>query len=94
LDCEWQTESYKNAQAIAAKHAKDYGHRVEGELGIAFLYDYRDEGPSINSKSKRTLNSKQTITPSQSWGLGKSRSGMKASGSSPVNQVGKAPRKS
>ena len=43
LDCDWDTESYKNAQAIAAKHAKTYGHRVEGELGIAFSYDGRDE---------------------------------------------------
>ena len=41
LDCEWKTDSYKNAQAIAAKHAKHYGHRVDGELGIAFSYDYR-----------------------------------------------------
>ena len=54
MDCDWNTESHKNAQAIAAKHAKDYGHRVEGELGIAFSYDGRNEGPSINSKSKRT----------------------------------------
>lgn len=41
LDCDWHTESYKNAQAIAAKHAKKHGHRVEGSLGIAFSYDYR-----------------------------------------------------
>lgn len=41
LDCEWRTESYKNAQAISAKHAKHHGHRVEGNLGIAFSYDYR-----------------------------------------------------
>ena len=41
LDCGWSTESYKNAQAISAKHARKYGHRVEGELGIAFSYDYR-----------------------------------------------------
>jgi len=53
MDCDWHTESYKNAQAIAAKHAKDYGHRVDGELGISFFYDYREEGPSIKSKSKR-----------------------------------------
>jgi len=52
-DCDWHTESYKNAQAIAAKHAKKHGHRVEGELGIAFEYDYRSIGPSTNSKSKR-----------------------------------------
>ena len=40
-DCGWRTESYKNAQAIAAKHAKKYGHKVNGELGISFNYDYR-----------------------------------------------------
>ena len=37
-DCGWETESYKNAQALAAKHAEHYGHNVEGELGIAFSY--------------------------------------------------------
>ena len=37
-DCEWETYSYKNAQALAAKHAKKYGHKVTGELGIAFGY--------------------------------------------------------
>jgi hypothetical protein len=37
-DCEWTTQSYKNAQALAAKHARKYGHRVNGELGIAFSY--------------------------------------------------------
>ncbi len=40
-DCDWTTDSYKNAQAISSKHAKKYGHRVEGELGIAFSYDNR-----------------------------------------------------
>ena len=42
-DCGWTTESYKNAQAIAKIHAKRYGHRVVGELGIGFSYDYRGE---------------------------------------------------
>ena len=37
-DCGWETESYKNAQALAAQHAKKHGHHVEGELGIAFSY--------------------------------------------------------
>ena len=37
-DCDWTTSSYKNAQALAAKHAKKYGHCVKGELGIAFSY--------------------------------------------------------
>ena len=37
-DCGWSTESYKNAQALAAQHARRYGHHVKGELGIAFSY--------------------------------------------------------
>ena len=42
-DCDWKTESYKNAQALAAKHARKYRHRVRGELGISFGYDYREK---------------------------------------------------
>jgi hypothetical protein len=49
-DCEWKTESYKNAQAIAKIHAKKYGHRVSGELGIAFFYDYRQKKEQVNQK--------------------------------------------
>lgn len=41
LDCEWETSSYKNAQAISKIHANKHGHRVEGELGVAFSYDNR-----------------------------------------------------
>lgn len=37
--CGWKTQSYKNAQALAAKHAKKYGHRVEGEVACAYTYD-------------------------------------------------------
>jgi len=40
-DCGWYSNSYKNAQALAKIHAKKYGHRVKGELGIDFGYDYR-----------------------------------------------------
>ncbi len=54
LDCEWHTESYKNAQAISAKHAKHHGHRVEGNLGIAFSYDYRDSEGSPSSSGRTT----------------------------------------
>jgi len=39
-DCSWKTESYKNAQAIAKIHAQKRGHKVRGELTIAFGYDY------------------------------------------------------
>ena len=42
-DCGWHTESYKNAQAIAKIHAKKYGHKVVGELGIMFDYDYHSK---------------------------------------------------
>ena len=41
LDCKWETFSYKNAQAIAKVHADKHGHKVEGELGIAIMYDGR-----------------------------------------------------
>ena len=42
LDCDWETQSYKNAQAIARIHAEAHKHRVEGELGIAIMYDGRE----------------------------------------------------
>ena len=43
-DCDWQTQSYKNAQALAARHAAHYKHKVEGELGIVYAYDGRARG--------------------------------------------------
>ena len=43
LDCDWSTQSYKNAQAISKIHAKRYGHKVSGELGIIFGYNGRKE---------------------------------------------------
>ena len=42
LDCKWGTASYKNAQAIAAIHARKYKHRVEGEITIQIIYDGRE----------------------------------------------------
>jgi hypothetical protein len=45
-DCDWKTGSYKNAQAIAKIHAQRYGHKVGGELGIAFDYDGREATPT------------------------------------------------
>lgn len=47
-DCGWESSSYKNAQATAKIHAKRYGHKVIGELGISFSYDYRGEGVNKN----------------------------------------------
>ena len=49
-DCGWKTESYRNAQAIAKIHAKKYGHKVRGELGIAFDYDFRKVKPKNEIK--------------------------------------------
>ena len=46
LDCGWRTESYKNGQAISAKHAKKHGHKVLVEVGMTGYYDGR------KSKSK------------------------------------------
>ena len=37
-DCGWFTQTYKNAQATAAIHARVWGHHVTGELGIYFSY--------------------------------------------------------
>ena len=34
-DCDWFTESYKNAQALASRHAEAHGHTVEGEVAYA-----------------------------------------------------------
>ena len=42
-NCEWGTQSYKNGQAISAKHAKKYGHCVRGEVHYGFVYDATDE---------------------------------------------------
>ncbi len=41
LDCDWNTENYKNGQATAAKHAKHYKHKVLVEVGISGYYDNR-----------------------------------------------------
>ena len=49
-DCEWHTESYKNAQALAAIHAKKYKHKVCGELGIGFNYDYREKSVGVEKE--------------------------------------------
>ncbi len=43
-DCDWETSSYKNCQAISKNHAKKHGHKVRGELGIMFGYDGHTEG--------------------------------------------------
>jgi len=43
VDCEWRNENHKNGQALAAKHAKHYKHKVSVDLGITGFYDGRDK---------------------------------------------------
>ena len=43
LDCGKLFDGYKNAQALAAIHAKKYKHRVDGEIGIDSVYDGRND---------------------------------------------------
>jgi hypothetical protein len=38
-DCGKEFQNYHNGQALAAQHAKKYGHVVCGEVGLAFKYD-------------------------------------------------------
>jgi len=38
-DCGWNTQSYKNGQALAAKHAKHYKHEALFEVGLSGFYD-------------------------------------------------------
>ena len=38
-DCGKEFTNHKNGQALAAKHAKKYNHKVIGEIGLAFEYD-------------------------------------------------------
>lgn len=40
-DCGREFMGYKNAQALAAQHAKIYKHKVQCEVGIAITYDGR-----------------------------------------------------
>lgn len=55
-DCGWHTESYKNAQAISKIHAKKYGHKVSGELGIAFAYDFTTCPPKPKPEKRDQAN--------------------------------------
>lgn len=43
-------DNYKNAQGIAAIHAKKYGHKVVGEIGICVVYDGSSENISREPK--------------------------------------------
>lgn len=41
-DCGWEPSNYRNGQATAAIHAKSHGHRVSGEITLAFCYDGKE----------------------------------------------------
>ena len=43
-DCGKEFQNWKNAQALAALHAKRHKHLVMGEVGLAFEYDGREGG--------------------------------------------------
>ncbi len=45
-DCGATFENHINGQALAAKHAKHYGHLVTGEVVVYFSYDGRKQGTS------------------------------------------------
>jgi hypothetical protein len=47
-DCGAKFDGYINGQALAAKHAKKYGHLVTGEVGLAFRYDGRNQDNDDN----------------------------------------------
>ncbi len=38
-DCGKLFDNYKNAQALAAKHAKHYKHHVSGGVELGIVYD-------------------------------------------------------
>lgn len=42
-DCGKIFDNYKNGQALAAKHAKDKKHIVEGEIALAFVYNGKED---------------------------------------------------
>jgi hypothetical protein len=51
LDCGWETQSYKNAQALASRHAEAHGHRVEGE--VAYCYVYAGTASSLSKRRRK-----------------------------------------
>jgi len=52
-DCNWKSESYKNALAIAKIHAKKHGHKVSGELTIAFGYNFHQKAEEEKEERAR-----------------------------------------
>lgn len=49
-NCGVEFMNYRNAQALAAKHAKKYGHLVIGEVALAFEYDGRQPGKTPDAR--------------------------------------------
>lgn len=41
-DCGKEFVNYKNAQALAARHAKVKKHKVSGDIGLTYEYDGRE----------------------------------------------------
>jgi len=41
-DCGKEFDNYKNGQALAAKHADKYKHKVTGEVALAFEYNGKE----------------------------------------------------
>ena len=41
VDCGWSATTYKNAVALAAKHARHHGHLVKAEQMISIEYNGR-----------------------------------------------------
>jgi len=39
-DCDWTYDHYKNAQAVAANHAKHHDHFVRVETTLCSYYNY------------------------------------------------------
>lgn len=48
-------QNYKNAQALAARHAEIYGHRVTGEIALGFVYDGSTPSETEKRPSKKTV---------------------------------------
>ena len=44
-NCGWGSQNYMNAQALAAKHAKHYHHKVVVEVTLSGFYDARADDP-------------------------------------------------
>jgi hypothetical protein len=53
LDCGWRNESYKNAQATGARHAKSHKHKVLVDVGVSGYYDGRDDDAFVGQMADK-----------------------------------------